>query len=63
MTHPLLSGASVKPIGEMLALRFDENGLAVRKTAKPDRPGEALVRVVVAGICNTDLEIVRRDEG
>ena len=53
----------MKPIGEMLALRFDENGLAVRKTAKPDRPGEALVRVVVAGICNTDLEIVRRDEG
>ena len=49
----------MKPIGEMLALQFDENGLAVRKTAKPDRPGEALVRVVVAGICNTDLEIVR----
>jgi threonine dehydrogenase-like Zn-dependent dehydrogenase len=45
--------------GEMLALQFDGNGLAIRKTAIPSRPGEALVRVLVAGICNTDLEIVR----
>jgi threonine dehydrogenase-like Zn-dependent dehydrogenase len=45
--------------GEMLALQFDENGLTVRNTSKPRRDGEALVRVLLAGVCNTDLEIVR----
>lgn len=43
---------------QMRALRFDERGLAIRTVAVPARAGEALVRVVLAGICNTDLEIV-----
>jgi threonine dehydrogenase-like Zn-dependent dehydrogenase len=42
----------------MRALRFEE-GVGVRAVAVPAREGEALVRVVMAGICNTDLEIVR----
>ncbi len=44
----------------MKALRFEHNQLHLTETAAlPDRPGEALVRVTLAGICNTDLEIVR----
>lgn len=33
--------------------------LRLHDVAKPAAPGEALVRVTMAGICNTDLEIVR----
>jgi threonine dehydrogenase-like Zn-dependent dehydrogenase len=43
----------------MLALRFEENRLHVSQTAKPVGGDEALVRVTLSGICNTDLEIVR----
>ena len=43
----------------MLALRFDEEGLRVAEVAAPSRAGEALVRVTLAGVCNTDLEIAR----
>ncbi len=43
----------------MQALRFEENLLAVREIAKPPGVGEALVRVTLSGICNTDVEIVR----
>ena len=43
----------------MLALRVDKRGLAVKDIDLPDRGGEALVRVVLSGICNTDLEIAR----
>jgi threonine dehydrogenase-like Zn-dependent dehydrogenase len=43
----------------MRALRFDQNGLGIRDVSRPDGAGEALVRVTLAGICNTDLEIVR----
>ncbi len=43
----------------MKALRVDKTRLAVRDIEKP-RPGdEALVRVLLSGICNTDLEIAR----
>src|SRR5215467_2344791 len=43
----------------MLALRVEKEGLALRQVEKP-RPGsEALVRVLLSGICNTDLEIAR----
>lgn len=44
----------------MLAVTRSSNTVAVREMAAP-RPGpdEALVRVSVAGICNTDLEIAR----
>ena len=43
----------------MIALRFDEEGLRVADVAVPSRAGEALVRVTLAGVCNTDLEIAR----
>jgi len=44
----------------MLALRFDGAAPAVVELDPPDpRPGEARVRVRLAGICSTDLEIVK----
>lgn len=43
----------------MKALRFTEGGLMLAEVPKPARAGEALVRVIKSGICNTDLEIVR----
>lgn len=43
----------------MLALRVEKKSLKVKDIANPDRPDEALVRVLLSGICNTDLEIAR----
>jgi threonine dehydrogenase-like Zn-dependent dehydrogenase len=43
----------------MLALRYENNALRVAEVPVPGREGEALVRVLVSGICNTDLEIAR----
>jgi len=43
----------------MLALRVEKKRLAVKNVVKPDQPDEALVRVLLSGICNTDLEIAR----
>lgn len=43
----------------MLALRIDGGKLAVNDIPKPVAGAEAVVRVVISGICNTDLEIVR----
>ena len=43
----------------MKALRFEGGRLSVAEVPAPAREGEALVRVRVAGVCNTDLEIVR----
>ncbi len=43
----------------MKALRFENGRVGVADVAVPEREGEALVRVRVAGVCNTDLEIVR----
>lgn len=43
----------------MRALRFENNQLKLADIIRPERAGEALVRVVKSGICNTDLEIVR----
>ena len=43
----------------MLALRVNNKSLAVRKITKPAADREALVRVLLSGICNTDLEIAR----
>ncbi len=47
------------PVLLMKALRIDEGGLALREIERPARGSEALVRVLLSGICNTDLEIVR----
>src|SRR5688572_108854 len=43
----------------MLALRVDKRRLAIKDIDLPERGNEALVRVVLSGICNTDLEIAR----
>jgi threonine dehydrogenase-like Zn-dependent dehydrogenase len=43
----------------MLALRVDKRGLAVKDVEVPEPGDEALVRVLLSGICNTDLEIAR----
>ncbi|MDX2029910.1 MAG: alcohol dehydrogenase catalytic domain-containing protein [Blastocatellia bacterium] len=43
----------------MKALRYENGRLTMAEAPLPHRAGEALVRVAMAGICNTDLEIVR----
>src|SRR5260221_91125 len=43
----------------MKALRYENQKLSVNDIAKPEAFGEALVRVTLSGICNTDLEITR----
>jgi threonine dehydrogenase-like Zn-dependent dehydrogenase len=43
----------------MKALRCENGLLAVSDVTKPVANGEALVRVTLSGICNTDLEIAR----
>src|SRR5258708_27197135 len=41
----------------MKALRYINQKLSINDIAKPEAGGEALVRVTLSGICNTDLEI------
>src|ERR1044071_8865005 len=43
----------------MKALRVEKKQLAVKEIGKPIPAGESLVRVLLSGICNTDLEIAR----
>jgi threonine dehydrogenase-like Zn-dependent dehydrogenase len=43
----------------MKALRFINNRLEVSDAPKPSKENEALVRVTLSGLCNTDLEIAR----
>ena len=43
----------------MKALRFDGNELSLAEIARPDDASETLVRVLISGICNTDLERAR----
>ena len=43
----------------MKALRYENEKLSVKDIARPEADGEALVRVTLSGICNTDLEITR----
>lgn len=43
----------------MKALRYENETLGVADLPRPDINGEALVRVTLSGICNTDLEIAR----
>src|SRR5712691_5824947 len=42
----------------MKALRYENQKLSVSDVPKPQVDGEAVVRVTLSGICNTDLEIV-----
>jgi threonine dehydrogenase-like Zn-dependent dehydrogenase len=43
----------------MKALWLENNQLDLRDVPDPVKPGEALIRVRVAGICSTDLELVK----
>jgi threonine dehydrogenase-like Zn-dependent dehydrogenase len=43
----------------MLALRVENQQVNIRDVEKPHQPNEAVVRVLLSGICNTDLEIAR----
>src|SRR2546427_6798894 len=43
----------------MKALRYENRELKIADVAKPIGDGEAVVRVTLSGICNTDLEITR----
>ena len=43
----------------MLALRVDKKRVSLKDIEKPHHADEALVRVLLSGICNTDLEIAR----
>jgi len=43
----------------MKALRYEHEQLHLADVAQPSANGEALVRVTLSGICNTDLEIAR----
>jgi len=44
----------------VIAANLDSGQVLVRETAVPARPpGFALIRMLVAGICNTDLELQR----
>src|SRR5256712_12219145 len=43
----------------MKALRYENRELKIAEVAKPIGDGEAVVRVTLSGICNTDLEIAR----
>jgi threonine dehydrogenase-like Zn-dependent dehydrogenase len=43
----------------MKALRVEKRGLTLKQIDRPERGDECLVRVLLSGICNTDLEIAR----
>ena len=43
----------------MLALRYEGGRMSLAEVPKPLDTGEAVVRVTLSGICNTDVEIVR----
>ncbi len=43
----------------MKALRYENQQLTLSDVPLPEAAGEALVRVTLTGICNTDVEIVR----
>ncbi len=43
----------------MKALRYENQKLSIAEVSIPQADGEAVVRVTLSGICNTDLEIAR----
>lgn len=43
----------------MRALRVEDGTTSLAEVAAPEAGGEAVVRVVMSGICNTDLELAR----
>jgi 2-desacetyl-2-hydroxyethyl bacteriochlorophyllide A dehydrogenase len=46
-------------VRSMRALRTAKDRIAVEDVPRPEPHGEALVRVTLSGICNTDLELAR----
>ncbi|HNC87753.1 MAG TPA: alcohol dehydrogenase catalytic domain-containing protein [Anaerolineales bacterium] len=43
----------------MKALWLEDNQISLRDVAKPKNPNEALIKIRKAGICSTDLELVK----
>jgi 2-desacetyl-2-hydroxyethyl bacteriochlorophyllide A dehydrogenase len=43
----------------MQSLWLENQTLSLRDVPRPSKPGEALIRVRLAGVCGTDLELVR----
>jgi threonine dehydrogenase-like Zn-dependent dehydrogenase len=43
----------------MQSLWLEDQSLSMRDIPLPDKPGEALIRVRLSGICGTDLELLR----
>jgi 2-desacetyl-2-hydroxyethyl bacteriochlorophyllide A dehydrogenase len=43
----------------MKSLWLENQTISLRDISKPDKPGEALIKVRLSGICGTDLELVR----
>lgn len=43
----------------MKALWLENNQVALRDVPKPERSGEALIKIRKAGVCSTDLELVK----
>jgi threonine dehydrogenase-like Zn-dependent dehydrogenase len=43
----------------MQALWLQDQTLSLREIPRPNKPGEALIKVRLSGICGTDLELVR----
>ena len=43
----------------MKALWLENNQISLRDIPQPDKPGEALIKIRKAGICSTDLELVK----
>lgn len=43
----------------MKALWLENNQISMREIAQPDKPNEALIKIRKAGICSTDLELVK----
>jgi len=55
-----VTSAAVKTVGKLLAVFIDSGKVSTRDVDAPRRPpGFALIRLRVAGICNTDLELQR----
>jgi len=46
-------------VSAMKALRYENGELRLTEIDRPNHADEALVRITAAGICNTDLEIIR----
>jgi threonine dehydrogenase-like Zn-dependent dehydrogenase len=51
--------SALRALPAMKALRCESKKLLLADTPKPAGNGEAIVRVTLSGICNTDLEIAR----